>query len=448
MNDPKMLGEKKISTLLWDFSVPAIVGMVVNALYNVIDSIFVGNGVGETALAAVTIVFPIMLVLMGFGMLVGIGATAQVSICIGQQKKERAEKILGNAISLLLLLYVVLTSITLVFLDPILVGLGADERVLPYAKDFTRIIIIGSVFMYMSFGLNNLIRAQGNPKTAMATMMIAAVLNTVLNPLFIFVFNMGISGSALATVLSQAVSAGWVFWFFFSERSFLKLHKKNLLLEKSIVLQIVSIGMSAFAMQIAASVVTVVFNHTLVIYGGELAVAAMGVIARVSMLILMPIFGISQGAQPIIGYNFGAKNFARVTEALKQATYAATAIAVVGFILIQIFDEWIVRLFNNNPELIAIGASGLRIYMIMLPIIGFQIISTTYFQAVGKAKQSLFLSLSRQMVILIPMVLILPHFFGLTGIWLAGPVADFIASILTAGFLVSEFKTLRRKALA
>lgn len=445
MNDPKALGEEKISTLLRDFSLPAITGMIVNALYNVVDSIFVGNGVGETGLAAVTIVFPVMLIMMGFGMLVGIGATAQASISIGQQNKEHAEKILGNAVSLLVLLYVVLAGGMLLFIEPLLVGLGADTKVLPYAKDFIQIIIAGSIFMYLAFGLNNLIRAQGNPKVAMGTMIVAAVLNSILNPLFIFGLDMGISGSALATVISQFVSAVWVLGFFFSEKSFLKIHKKNLLLEKKIVANIFSIGMSAFAMQVAASVVNLVFNHSLVIYGGELAVAAMGIVNRVTMLILMPVFGISQGVQPIIGYNFGAGNFSRVMQAIRQASYAATAISLTGFLLIQIFDEKIIRIFNSNPELIALGAEGLRIITCMLPLIGAQIVCTTYFQAVGKAKESLLLSMSRQVLILIPMVLLLPHFFGLTGIWISSPVADFASFCLTVGLWIREKKRLEAK---
>jgi len=443
MHNPNALGEKSIGKLLWDYSLPAVTGMLVSALYNVVDSVFVGNGVGELGLAAVAIAFPIMIILMAFGMLVGIGATAQISIKIGEKNKEEAEKILGNSFSLVLIIALALTALLIIFLDPILIALGAETTTLPYARDFTRIIVLGSVFSYIGFGLNNIIRAEGSPKTAMATMLISAVLNTILNPLFIFVLKLGISGSALATVLSQAVSAVLVLVYFLGPKGYLKLHVRNLRLEPKIVRTIFAIGMSPFLMQIAASVVSVLYNHSLMVYGGELAIAAMGIVNRIGMLMLMPIFGISQGVQPLIGYNFGAKNYGRVKEALKKAILAATAFGIIGFIFVQVFDNYIIRLFNNNPELISIGSHGLRIFLAMLPIIGFQIVSSTYFQAVGKAKQSLFLSLSRQVIILIPLIIILPRLWGLTGIWMASPIADLISSAITAVFLAVEVRKLR-----
>ena len=442
MERSKALGEEEISTLLWKFSLPAIVGMVVNALYNVVDSIFVGHGVGEIGLAAVTIAFPIMIILMAFGMLVGVGAAAVVSLRIGQHKQHEAEKILGNAFTLAAILSVTLSAGMLLYLDPILISLGAQPNVLPYARDFTRIILLGSIFMYIGFGLNNVVRAEGNPKMAMTTVLISAGLNIVLNPLFIFTFHLGISGSALATVVSQGVSAIWVLAYFLGDKSLLKLRLSNLVLDKDIVLSIFKIGMSPFLMQIAASVVTVLFNYSLLKYGGELAVASIGVINRIAMLMLMPIFGLSQGLQPIIGYNYGAKNYARVIKALKIAIYAATIFSATGFLFIQLFDEQIIMLFNDNPELISIGSHGMRIYLCMLPIIGFQIIGGNYFQAVGKAGYAIVLSMSRQVIILIPLVLILPGMLGLNGAWLASPIADFISATLTGVFLFREIRKL------
>lgn len=442
MERSKALGEEKITTLLWKFSLPAIAGMVVNALYNVVDSIFVGHGVGEVGLAAVTIAFPIMIILMAFGMLVGVGASAVVSLRLGEHKKEEAEKILGNALSLAAILSIVLTTGILLFLDPILISLGAEEIVLPYAREFTKIILLGSIFMYIGFGLNSVMRAEGNPKMAMATILISAGLNIVLNPLFIFTFHLGIGGSALATVISQAVSAIWVLAYFLSTKSLLTLRYSNLALDKGIVKSIFKIGMSPFLMQIAASVVTVLFNFSLLKYGGELAVASIGVINRIAMLMLMPIFGLSQGLQPIIGYNYGAKNYARVTKALKLAIYAASIFSIIGFLVTQIFDEHIIRLFNDNPELISIGAHGMRIQLCMLPVIGFQIIGANYFQAVGKAGYAIVLSLSRQVIILIPLILFLPGVLGLNGAWLASPIADFIAAVMTGIFLMKEIRKL------
>ena len=442
MDRSKALGEEKVSKLLWKFSLPAIVGMVVNALYNVVDSIFVGHGVGEIGLAAVTIAFPIMIVLMGFGMLVGVGASAVVSLRMGEQKQQEAEKILGNALTLAVLLSITLTIGILLFLDPILISLGAQETVLPYAREFTKIILLGSIFMYIGFGLNSIVRAEGNPKVAMTTILISAGLNIVLNPLFIFTFKLGIGGSALATVLSQTVSAVWVVAYFLSKKSLLKLRLANLALDKEIVRSIFKIGMSPFLMQIAASVVTVLFNYSLLQYGGEFAVASIGVINRIAMLMLMPIFGLSQGLQPIIGYNYGAKNYGRVTKALKMAIYAATVFSTIGFLMIQIFDQQIMMLFNDNPELVAMGAQGMRIYLCMLPVIGFQVIGANYFQAVGKAGYAIVLSMSRQLILLIPLILILPGIWGLNGAWLASPIADFVSALLTGFFLSKEIRKL------
>lgn len=442
MDRSKSLGEEKISTLLWQFSLPAITGMVVNAFYNVVDSIFVGRGVGEVGLAAVTIAFPIMTILMGFGMLVGVGAAATVSLRIGEKKQQEAEKILGNAFTLSMILSIAFTACILLFLDPILISLGAESAVLPHARNFTRIIVLGSAFMYVGFGLNNIVRAEGNPKMAMSTVLISAVLNTLLNPLFIFVLNLGISGSALATIMSQGVSAFWVLAYFLGKKSLLKLRPINLRLEKKIVISIFKIGMSPFLMQIAASLVTVLFNFTLLKYSGELAIASIGIINRMAMLMLMPIFGISQGLQPIIGYNYGAGNYRRVMKALKIGIWAATLFSIAGFIIIQVFDKEIIMLFNDNPELIAIGSEAMRINLCMLPVIGFQIIGANYFQAVGKAGYSIVLSMSRQLIILIPLLYFLPKMLGLQGAWMASPIADFSSALLTGIFLFWELRKL------
>jgi putative MATE family efflux protein len=442
MDRSNSLGQEKISKLLWQFSLPAITGMVVNAFYNVIDSIFVGRGVGEIGLTAVTIAFPIMIVLMGLGMLVGVGAAAVISLKIGEGKEQEAEKILGNAFTLSMISSVAFTASVLLFLDPLLILLGAEPDVLPYASDFTKIIVLGSVFMYVGFGLNNIVRAEGNPKMAMSTTLISAGLNIVLNPLFIFTFGLGISGSALATVVSQGVSAMWIFNYFLRGKSLLKLRKKNFTLDKKIVFSIFKIGMSPFLMQIASSVTTILFNFTLLRHGGELAVASIGIINRMGMLMLMPIFGISQGLQPIIGYNYGARNYSRVIQALKMAIYAATLFSTLGFVVIQIFAREVIMLFNDNPELILLGSEAMKINLCMLPVIGFQIIGANYFQAVGKAGYAIVLSMSRQLIILIPLLLLLPNLLGLNGAWLASPISDFIAALLTGLFLFWELRKL------
>jgi putative MATE family efflux protein len=356
---------------------------------------------------------------------------------------DEAEHILGNALTMIAVLSLSLSVIGLLFLDPLLLALGAEPEVLPYARTFTRIVLVGNVFMHVGFGLNNIIRAEGNPRLAMATMLISAMLNTVLNPLFLFVLKLGIGGSALATVISQLVSAVWVLSHFLSKSSLLKFRIHNLRPDWRVVKDIITIGMSPFFMQLAASVVTIIYNFGLIRYGGDLAVAAMGIVNRITMLMLMPIFGISQGAQPILGYNYGAQQYYRVFETVKKAIYAASGVSFVGFLFVQIFNYQIVSLFNGNPQLIALGGQGIRIMLSMLPIIGFQVIAAQYFQAIGKAKYALLFTMSRQVLMLIPMILLLPQYLGLTGIWLAGPVADLAAAALTGVFLYRDLRTLK-----
>lgn len=445
MDRSKQLGEEKIGKLLMKFSIPAIVGMLVNALYNVVDRVFIGQipgGVGKVALSGVTVTFPIATIILAFGMLVGIGTAALVSIKLGQQKKEEAEHILGNALTLIILISITVTVVGLIFLEPMLLKFGASEATLPYAKQYITIILIGVVFQNVGFGLNNTIRSEGNPRIAMYTMLIGGILNTILDPIFIFVFHMGVRGAAIATVISQAVNTIWVLSYFFSGKSVLKIRYKNLKLKTKVVKSIFAIGLSPFSMQIAASVVAIISNRSLAKYSGDLAIGAMGVITSTSMLVLMPIFGINQGAQPIIGYNYGAKRFDRVKHALKLAILAATAITTTGFIIIQLFPKQLISIFNKDPELLSIGIHGIRIYLFMLPIVGFQIVSSSYFQAIGKAKVSIFLSLSRQVIILIPLLFTLPRFFDLDGVWMSGPSSDAISSVLTAIFLFIEMKHL------
>lgn len=445
INKTDQLGISPIGKLLIKFSIPSIIAMIANALYNVVDSIFVGRGVGPLALTAVTIAFPIMIVLMAFGMLIGIGATATVSIKLGQQKHDDAEKILGNAFAAILVLSIAIPGVVLLFLDPILIFLGATPDVLGYARDFSSLILLGSVFQFISFGLNNVIRAEGNPMISMATMLFAATVNTILNPIFIFVLDLGIRGSALATIATQILVSGYIIYHFTLGKGTLKLRRKNIRLQKVILMNIFSIGLSPFLLQIAASITTFLFNNVLLTYGGEMAVAAMGVITRTAMMLMMPVFGINQGAQPIIGYNYGAKKYDRVKKTLYLASIAATSICVFGFTVVMLFGNQIISLFNNNAEMVGIGAYGIRIYLSMLPIIGIQIVITNYFQSVGKAKHAIVLSLTRQVLFLIPLVILLPLVFGLNGIWLAGPVSDLASSILAIVLLIREFRHLDDK---
>jgi putative MATE family efflux protein len=443
MDHSKRLGEESVLKLLIKFSIPAIVGMLVNALYNVVDRIFIGNGVGPLGIAGITIGFPIMLVQMAFAMLIGIGANSLVSIRLGEQKKEEAELILGNALVLFIIESVILSAVGLIFLEPLLSAFGASAAVMPYAKDYMSIILWGAVAQAIGFGMNNFIRAEGNPGTAMWTMLIGAILNTILDPLFIFVFGWGIKGAAIATIMSQAASAAWVLYHFLGGRSSLKVHLKNLKLSLPIVMKIATLGAAPFLMQLAASLLNWIMNKSLIVYGGDIAVSGMGVVMSITMLILMPVFGINQGAQPIIGYNYGALKFDRVKQALKLAIISATFVVCLGFVIVRAFPVQLISMFNReDAELLAFGERALKVFLTFLPIIGFQIVSANYFQAVGKPRHAAFLSLSRQVLILIPAMLILPRFFGLDGVLMAGPTSDLTSSIVTGIFLLVELRHL------
>ncbi|WP_138203076.1 MATE family efflux transporter [Haloimpatiens lingqiaonensis] len=448
MDKSKQLGTESIGKLLVKFSIPAIIGMLVNALYSIVDRAYIGHidKIGTDALSGLTSTMPISTTIMAFGMLVGIGTSALISIKLGEKKKEEAERILGNAVFLDGLISLIIGILGIIFLDKLLILFGAGKESIPYAKTYITIILLGAPLQNIGFGINNSIRAEGNPKMAMLTMIFGALINIILDPIFIFLFGMGIKGAAIATVISETFNTIWVMYYFTSKRSgsILKVKKENLKLDLKIVKSIFAIGMSPFAMQIAASVVVVLYNRGLYTYGGNKAVAAMGIINSISMLIFMPMFGINQGVQPIIGYNYGAKNYKRVKRALKLAILAATIIATLGFLCVQIFPKTLISLFTTKDiELLNIGTRGLRIDLIFLPIIGMQIVGSNYFQAIGQAKTAMLLSLLRQVVILIPLILILPNLFKLDGLWMSQPCADVISFILTAIFLFRSIKELK-----
>lgn len=443
MDRSKQLGEDKVSKLLIRFSIPAIVGMLVNALYNVVDRIYIGHGVGYLGIGATTIAFPIMLIMMAFSMLIGLGANSLVAIRLGQNRKEEAQGIFGNALVLLILTSLVLSTTGLIFLKPFLKLLGTSEDILPYALDYLSIILLGGVFQSVGMGMNNFIRSEGNPKIAMYTMLAGAVTNTVLDPIFIFVFDWGMKGAALATIFSQAASAAGVLLYFLRGKSLLKITIKNLRLKLSYIVKIISLGAAPFAMQIAASILNFIMNANLGAYGGDIAISGMGIVNGIVTLIIMPIFGINQGVQPIIGYNYGAKKYDRVKEAYKLAVVFATVIVVIGWTATRLFPAQMVYLFNKkDTELIDFGIFAIKRFLIFFPIVGFQIVSSNYFQAIGKPRHSALLGLSRQVLILIPALIILPKFFGLEGVLAAGPLADLVSSIITGIFIIIEMKRL------
>ena len=435
------LKTEPVGKLLIKFSIPAIVGMMVNALYNVVDRIYIG-WLGPLAMTGIGLNLPFMTILMGFGMLIGIGAGSNISIRLGQGKKDEAEKILGNAFTLLAVTMTIVSILGLIYKIPLLYKFGASDATIGYANQYITIILFGAIFQGIGFGMNNIIRAEGSPKIAMYTMLIGAFINIVLDPIFIFVLKMGIAGAALATIISQLISAIWVMYHFTNGKSKLHLKKENLSIDLGIMLSIFSIGVSPFSMQIAASIVTIISNNALKNTGGDIAIGAMTIINAIAIFFLMPIFGINQGSQPIIGFNYGAKQYDRVKKALKLAILAATTICLVAFISTQFFTVYLVKIFNRDPELVQVATQGMKVFLSMIPLIGFQIISANYFQAIGKAPKAMFLSMLRQVIVLIPMLLILPNIFGLKGVWMAGPTADFTASVVTAIFIFSEMKQL------
>lgn len=443
MDRSEALRIQRISSLLLHFSLPAIVGMVVNSLYNIVDRIFVGRGVGSIAIAATTVAFPMMIILMAVAILIGVGATALISIRLGEQKKEEAERVAGNAMAMMILLPALCAVIFLIFTEPLLILFGASREVLPYAKDFLQIIMLGSVFGSISMGMNNFIRAEGNPRMAMYTQLLGAGVNVVLNYIFIFQFGWGIKGSALSTVIAQFVGAVWVLSYFFGGRSLVKIRLKNLRPRGPILMSIMAIGFAPFAMQITNSIQQLILNKTLIEYGGDIALSAVGIMMSVATLLFMPILGLSQGAQPIIGYNYGARQYDRVKETLKIAIIGGTIIALLGWIAVQLWSTQIAGLFSRNDmELIGLTSHAMTIYFAMLPILGFQVLSSTYFQAVGKPVQSTVLSLSRQVLLFIPLLLILPRYWGIEGVWRTAPIADILAVLLTGTLIYRELKKI------
>jgi putative MATE family efflux protein len=446
------LAHESIPRLLLAFSLPAIVGMMAQALYNIIDRIFIGRAIGAAGIAGATIAWPATLILLAFGMLIGIGSAALISIRLGEQRKAEAERVLGHATVLLTATAVILTIVGLVFLDDVLRLSGATEEVMPLARDFLRILVLGAVFQMVSFGLNAAIRAEGNPRIAMLTMLISVLLNAVLAPIFLFVFHWGMKGAAAATVSAQAVAAVWVLAYFLRGKSHVTLHWRNLRLTGPLCLSIFIMGSPHFAMQLAGSVLNCLLNNqlgrygALSPYGSTASVSVMGILTPLFMLFAMPVFGLNQGAQPIIGYNYGAQRFDRVKKTLETAILAATGLTLTGFALAMAAPGQIVRLFApGDPVLVELGSHAIRISMLMFPMVGFQIVGASYFQAVGKPAQAMLLSLSRQVLLLIPVVMILPRFFGLNGVWIALPTTDLVSSLLTAIWLALELRHLGRR---
>lgn len=449
MSNQKHLGDAPIGKLLLQYSIPAIIGMVVNALYNIVDRMFIGNipDIGSLAITGVGITMPIMTIVLAFGMLIGIGTTANISLNLGKGNRTTAEKLLGNAFTLSIIVGLAIAITGTIFANPILNLFGASENTLFYAKEYIGIILLGCTFNILSFALNSTVRADGNPKMSSITMVIGCGANIILDYLFIFVLNLGVKGAALATIISQAITFFIILYYYTAGNSNLKLKIENFKLKKHLVTMTFAIGIAPFATQIANSLVQVIANNALKTYGNDLAIGAMTVISSLNIIFMMPIFGINQGCQPIIGFNYGAKKYERAKEAFKYATIAACVICIISFISIQCFPTQIISLFNNDPELTTLAIKGIRIYLLMMPVVGINIVATSYYQSIGKAKISMFVSLLRQVILLIPFTIILPKFIGLDGVWAAGACADSLSVIITLVLLKKEFKQLDKMQL-
>ncbi|MGL4773953.1 MAG: MATE family efflux transporter [Clostridium sp.] len=433
-NKTQDLGKGSVAKLLFTLAVPAIIAQIVNVLYNIIDRIFIGRiENGEIAMAGVGVAFPIIIIVSAFSALLGMGGAPLAAIKMGEKDNEGAEKIMGNSVSLLVIASIILTIGILIFREPILWAFGASEATIGYAMDYITIYLIGTIFVQIAMGLNPYINTQGFAKIGMYTVMLGAVINIALDPIFIFGFGLGVKGAAIATILAQAVSAAWVLFFLLGKKSVLKIRKENLKLDKKITLGILALGVSPFIMQSTESLVLISLNNQLLKYGGDLAVGAMTIMASIMQIIMLPNMGLTQGAQPIISYNYGAKKFDRVKKTFKLQIACTTAYTTLMWALLMIVPEVFVGIFNNKPELVEITSWSIRIYFAGIFIFGVQAACQQTFLALGQAKKSLILALLRKIIILIPLVFILPMFFEdkLMATLLAEPVADIAAAITT-----------------
>ena len=437
---PLSLGTEKIGKLLIQYAIPAIVAMIASSLYNITDSIFIGHGVGHLALSGLAITFPLMNLGAAFGSLIGVGASTLLSIRMGQKDYTTANQILGNLLVLNLFTGIGFSIIAILFLKPILVFFGAGEEILPYAHDFMLIILMGNVITHLYLGLNALIRSAGNPRKAMIATIFTVLINLVLNPLFIFGFHWGIRGSAFATVISQIIVLIWQIRLFSDKTYFIHWKKGIYSLKKKIVVDSFSIGMAPFLMNVAACLIVILINQQLMKHGGNLAVGAYGIVNRVAFLFVMIVIGLNQGMQPIAGYNYGAKLYPRVLSVLKKSILFATLIMVAGFTVVELLPRAVASIFTTKKELIDIAVPGLRWVFLVYPFVGFQVVSSAFFQSIGKPNKSIILSMTRQVLLLIPLLLFLPAYWGVTGVWVSVTISDALSVVLAGILLGIELK--------
>ena len=443
---PVELETKKVGTLLKEYAVPGIIAMTASSLYNMVDSIFIGHipGEGSLAISGLAVTFPLMNLSTALGTLVGIGASTMISVLLGQKNYKAANTVLANEVTLNTIIGTAFSVLCLLFLDPILTFFGASSNTLPFAREYMQIILYGNVVTHLYFGLNKVLRASGNPKMAMGLTLFTVISNTILDPVFIFVFGMGIRGAALATVLCQLMALTYLLRYFMDKNRFMHLPEKILSLDWKVAKSSISIGMGPFLMNSASCIVALFINQQLMKYGGDMSIGAYGIVNRISFIFVMIVMGLNQGMQPIAGYNYGARQYSRVRKVYLLTAMWGTIATTLGFISGEFFPDVLVRIFTNDPALIEIADKGLRIVVLTFPIIAFQMVATNLFQCLGMIKKSIFLSLSRQLLFLVPLIYILPNWFSVRGVWYSFPISDALASIVTLLFISGLFRKFGR----
>ena len=441
---PTELGTEKIGRLLKQYALPAIIAQTAASLYNMVDSIFIGQGVGPLAISGLAVTFPLMNLSTAFGTLVGAGAAVMLSVLLGQKNYKAANKVLGNVVSLNIIMGLIFMAAALIFIDPILYFFGASENTLPYAKEYITIILIGNVITHVYFGLNAAMRSSGFPKKAMALTIFTVVFNTLLDPIFIFVFDMGIAGAAWATVIAQTVAMIIVLKHFSDKERAFHFEKGIFKLDMRVAKDSLAIGMGPFLMNAAACLVTLFINQQLRDYSGDLGIGAYGICNRLIFMFIMICMGLNQGMQPIAGYNYGAKQYSRVKEVFWMTAKLGTVVTCICFIIGMFFPRVAVGIFTHDEALMEMASHGLRILVLGFPIVGFQMIGTNFFQCLGMVKKSVILSLSRQILFLLPLLYALPLWHDASGVWMSFPVSDVLSAALTAILLRRLFKKFNR----
>ena len=445
---PTELGTRPINQLIRQYAVPGIIAMTASSLYNMIDSIFIGHipGVGSLAISGLAVTFPLMNISAALGTLIGVGAATMISVLLGQRNYEAAGKVLSNEVTLNIIVGLLFTLLTCLFIDPVLRFFGASDNTLPFARDYMLIIALGNIITHLYFGLNAVIRSSGNPRTAMGLTLFTVGSNAILDPIFIYVLGLGIRGAAIATVLCQLMALGYTMHYFLDQKKFLHLSRKPFLrLDLRVAKDSLAIGLGPFLMNLASCIVVLFINNQLVRHGGDLALGAYGIVNRITFLFIMIVMGFNQGMQPIAGYNFGARQYSRVKEVFLKTALWASVVTLLGFIVSEFLPGPTVRLFTDDPELERIAVRGLRLMNIVFPIVGFQMVTTNLFQCLGMVRKSIFLSLSRQLLFLVPCVYLLPRLLqSETGVWYSFPVSDTLSAILTAILGLALIRKLSR----